>query len=186
MRTVVLGDHHPELTEWIARRRALGHDRHDEVWDGEYHMARGSRNFYHGIARRPSSPSCCGQLAHVAWTRASGQSSTSDCTTTTSASPTSVLHRDLVPSGCWVPTAAMVVEVVSPDDESWLKFDHYAAHGVDEVLIADPRRPHPRTCSSSPTAGTSRRDHSPLLGVAVRRPARSHRAGPGPNSAARR
>jgi Uma2 family endonuclease len=32
----------------------------------------------------------------------------------------------------------MVVEVVSPDDESWLKFDHYAAHGVDEVLIADP------------------------------------------------
>ena len=33
----------------------------------------------------------------------------------------------------------MVVEVVSPHDESWLKFDHYAAHGVDEVLIADPQ-----------------------------------------------
>jgi Uma2 family endonuclease len=32
----------------------------------------------------------------------------------------------------------MAVEVVSPDDESWLKFDHYAVHGVDEVLIADP------------------------------------------------
>ena len=39
----------------------------------------------------------------------------------------------------WNPTAAMVVEVVSPHDESWLKFDHYAAHGVDEVLIADPQ-----------------------------------------------
>ena len=39
----------------------------------------------------------------------------------------------------WLSTAAMVVEVVSPHDESWLKFDHYAAHGVDEVLIADPQ-----------------------------------------------
>ena len=43
-----------------------------------------------------------------------------------------------IPNGSGLPTAAMVVEVVSPHDESWLKFDHYAAHGVDEVLIADP------------------------------------------------
>ena len=44
------------------------------------------------------------------------------------------------PELLWFPTAAMVVEVVSPDDESWLKFDHYAAHAVDEVLIADPQK----------------------------------------------
>jgi hypothetical protein len=48
------------------------------------------------------------------------------------------VHREVLDE-LWVPTAAMVVDVVSPDDESWLEFDHFAAHGVDEVLIADPR-----------------------------------------------
>jgi Uma2 family endonuclease len=41
-------------------------------------------------------------------------------------------------SGTYAETAALVVEVSSPGDESWMKFDFYAAHGVDEVLIADP------------------------------------------------
>ena len=35
--------------------------------------------------------------------------------------------------------AALVVEIVSPDDESWQKLPFYAAHGVDEVLILDPQ-----------------------------------------------
>jgi Uma2 family endonuclease len=37
-----------------------------------------------------------------------------------------------------VPTAALVVEIVSPGDETWRKLDFYAAHGVDELVIADP------------------------------------------------
>lgn len=32
-----------------------------------------------------------------------------------------------------------MVEIVSPKDKSWDKFDFYAAHDVDEVLIVDPR-----------------------------------------------
>jgi Uma2 family endonuclease len=40
----------------------------------------------------------------------------------------------------WLPTAALVVEVVSPDDETWRKLQFYARHGVDEVLIVDPGR----------------------------------------------
>jgi Uma2 family endonuclease len=60
----------------------------------------------------------------------------------------------------------MVVEVVSPDDESWLKFDHDAEHGVDEVLIADPQ------CRMldlfvPADGGYERRDHSAVLDVAV-------------------
>ena len=47
------------------------------------------------------------------------------------------MHRQ-GPDRLWYPTAAMVVEVVSAHDESWLKFEHYAAHHVDEVLVADP------------------------------------------------
>jgi Uma2 family endonuclease len=35
-------------------------------------------------------------------------------------------------------TAALVVEIVSPGDESYKKSDFYAAHAVDEVVIVDP------------------------------------------------
>ena len=37
-----------------------------------------------------------------------------------------------------MPTAAVVVEVVSPDDETYEKSGFYAAHGVDELIVADP------------------------------------------------
>jgi Uma2 family endonuclease len=52
--------------------------------------------------------------------------------------PDGGLHR---PGGdeMWHPTAALVVEIVSPGDESWQKLSFYAAHEVDEVLIVDPQ-----------------------------------------------
>lgn len=43
------------------------------------------------------------------------------------------------PDGVYLPTAALVVEIVSPGDATWDKLPFYAAHGVDEVLIVDPR-----------------------------------------------
>jgi Uma2 family endonuclease len=46
-------------------------------------------------------------------------------------------HRSL-PRTAWVPTAVVVVEVVSPDDETYDKFGFYAAHTVDELILADP------------------------------------------------
>ncbi|MFN8520359.1 MAG: Uma2 family endonuclease [Chloroflexota bacterium] len=42
------------------------------------------------------------------------------------------------PDPIWQPTAAIVVEVVSPGDESRLKFGHYFRTGVEEFLIVDP------------------------------------------------
>jgi Uma2 family endonuclease len=53
--------------------------------------------------------------------------------------PDSALHRPGA-SGTWHPTAALVVEIVSPGDESWEKLGFYAAHDVDEVLIVDPAK----------------------------------------------
>lgn len=52
--------------------------------------------------------------------------------------PDSALHRPGA-SGVWHPTAPLIVEIVSPGDESWEKLPFYAAHGVDEVLIVDPQ-----------------------------------------------
>ena len=135
MRTVVLGDHHPELTEWIARRRASGQDLYDEVWRGEYHMAPATHGWHSQLQN---------ELARVLGPRArraglidSGPVNIGD--PEDFRVPDAALHdtRDL--DAVWFDTAAMTIEIVSPGDESWLKFDHYAAHDVDEVLIADPR-----------------------------------------------
>lgn len=52
--------------------------------------------------------------------------------------PDGGLHRGR-PTGVWQPTAALVIEIVSPGDESWEKLPFYAAHDVDEVLIVDPQ-----------------------------------------------
>jgi Uma2 family endonuclease len=51
--------------------------------------------------------------------------------------PDGGLHRPPV-SGAWHATAALVVEIRSPDDESRQKLPFYAEHHVDEVLIVDP------------------------------------------------
>jgi Uma2 family endonuclease len=40
----------------------------------------------------------------------------------------------------FLPRSHFVVEIVSPDDESWAKLDFCAAHDVDDLLIVDPQK----------------------------------------------
>ncbi len=77
----------------------------------------------------------------------------------------------------WVPTAAIVVEVVSPDDETWEKFDFYARHRVEEICIADPMARQIRWFVLAGDA-YEETDASPLLGVTHRRACRRHRLAP--------
>jgi len=49
------------------------------------------------------------------------------------------LHRPET-AGDSCATAALVVEIVSPGDETWDKLRFYGAHDVEEVLIVDPQR----------------------------------------------
>jgi Uma2 family endonuclease len=161
MRTVIVGEH-AEVDAMIARRRELGQDTHDEVWDGEYHMAPAAHN-WHGIVAM--------QLGIVLdrLGRPSGLHAGTEFNLGLHDHnfrvPDLGLHRSILDE-VWVPTAAMVVEVVSPGDESWLKFDHYAAHGVDEVLIADPadRSLHLFVLADGEYRSS---EASPLLGVTV-------------------
>ena len=46
------------------------------------------------------------------------------------------VHRG-APTGVWLPTAAVVVEVRSPGDDSLAKFAFYFDRGVEEILLAD-------------------------------------------------
>jgi Uma2 family endonuclease len=135
MRTVVLGSRPAELEALIARRHALGQDTFDEVWNGEYHMAPAA-HFWHGFVVSELA-AVLRQLA-VPRELVVGVAFNLGPDKDNFRVPDLGVHRS-VQDEVWLPSAAMVVEVVSPDDESWLKFDHYAAHGVDEVLIADPR-----------------------------------------------
>ncbi|MGH2719527.1 MAG: hypothetical protein ACRDJU_13255 [Actinomycetota bacterium] len=50
--------------------------------------------------------------------------------------PDGGLHRERL-RGVWQATAALVVEVALPGDESWQELSFYAAHRVDEVVIVD-------------------------------------------------
>jgi Uma2 family endonuclease len=45
-------------------------------------------------------------------------------------------HRER-PTTVFVPSAAIVVEILSPDDETLQKFDFYAGHGVDEIFVVN-------------------------------------------------
>jgi Uma2 family endonuclease len=134
MATLVLGKSPPELDALLERRRDAGADRFDEVWEGVHHMVPGP-SFEHariesqlhlllsGIARA-SGLTMSGQFNLG---RGDADFRVPDCG----------LHRPGA-GGTWQPTAALVIEIVSRDDESRQKLPFYAKHHVDEVLIVDP------------------------------------------------
>ena len=70
------------------------------------------------------------------------------------------------PSDVWVPTAHIVVEVLSPDDETFQKFDFYFARGVQELVVADPATRRLRWWARG-EGGFVPVSASALLGVAV-------------------
>lgn len=51
--------------------------------------------------------------------------------------PDGGLHRPGA-AGVWHATAAAVVEILSPGDESRQKLPFYAEHHVDEIVLVDP------------------------------------------------
>jgi Uma2 family endonuclease len=133
---VVINDPPPmELTELIERRRRLGQDMFDEVWDGVLHMNPGPAGAHGRIEH---------QLVVILTPLAERAGLTSIGQFNVGEGPDNFRVPDIGLHRAWedrtfYPTAALVVEIVSPGDESYQKFDFYGAHGVDEVLIVDPQ-----------------------------------------------
>lgn len=128
----MLGPNH-DIEAMIARRRAWGADRFDEVWNGEYHVAP-----YITGEHALVSADLTGLLhpfAEVVGLIGSTAFNLGD--PTNFRVPDLGYHRERW-EGWGVPTAAVVVEVVLPDDETYAKFDFYARHGVEEIIVADP------------------------------------------------
>lgn len=159
MKLVVVGEPPVEITSFLARRRALGQDRFDEVWEGEYHMVP-APHFWHGqvdseVAALLRGPA---KAAGLVITSQFNLGKHDDYRV-----PDGGYHRVPLPT-VWVPTAAVVVEVLSPEDETWEKLDFYARHGVEEICIAEPLA---RSIRWFVLAGGAYQETgaSPLLGV---------------------
>ena len=136
MRTVILDPPSAGLDELMQRRARSGLDRLDEVWEGVLHMvpapsgAHASLEWQLAAILRP--------LAQAAGLEAVGQFNLGESEHDFRV-PDGGLHRTS-PRGTLFATAALVVEIVSPSDESWQKLPFYAAHHVDEMLIVDPQK----------------------------------------------
>lgn len=133
MRTVVLGERAVELQSLIARRHDLGQDLYDEVWEGTYYVTPGPGPA-HGIVQLQLAV-LLAPLAAAAGLVGGGPFNLGE--PGDYRVPDQGYHRD-VPRETFVPTAAVVIEVAAPDDQTYEKFGFYAAHGVDEVIVADP------------------------------------------------
>jgi Uma2 family endonuclease len=132
MATLVLGPTPPELTGFLERRRSMGQDRFDEVWEGVYHVAP-APNAWHGYAALRVAE-ILADASRAAGLTATGPFNLGD--PDDYRVPDLGYHREF-PAATFVPTAAIVVEVVSPDDETYAKLPFFAAHDVEEVLVVD-------------------------------------------------
>jgi len=135
MPTLVLGTPPPELEALLDRRRQAGVDRLDEVWQGVRHMVPGP-SFEHArisqqLAELLGPPARAGGLLAAMSEFNLGESEYDFRV------PDGGLHRPGA-AGVWLATAAVVVEILSSDDESRQKLPFYAEHHVDEVLLVDP------------------------------------------------
>ncbi len=135
MPTLVLDPQPRELRELLKHRKRSGLHRLDEVWEGVLHVVSAPSGPHAYIAQQLAmllgTPARAAGLVPVLGAFNLGGSEADFRV------PDGGLHR-AVPRATWYPTAALVIEIVSPGDESWQKLPFYAAHHVDEVLIVDP------------------------------------------------
>jgi Uma2 family endonuclease len=130
---VILGPPPPEVESLIESRRRTGADRYDEVWDGDLHVHPAPRNRHqlleselHAILRPHAKRVGLHTLGGI-----------------NIGGPDDFRIPDLAilvdaDDRLWNSTAALVVEILSPHDETFAKLTFYADHHIDEVVIIDP------------------------------------------------
>ena len=135
MRTILLGEPPPPVRSWLERRRELGLDRFDEVWEGEYHVAPEAHGRHGDVDDQLAV--LLHPLARLAELWGSGPLNLGGPNDYRVPDRAYLRERAIE---VWNPTAAIVVEIVSPGDESYAKLGFYHRLGVEEVLIVDPLR----------------------------------------------
>ena len=121
---------------FLEERRRLGHDKKDELWDGVLHMVPPPSSRHQRIAIDLL-------LALHAIARRFGLEPWSDSTGVFGPGenwriPDATFARPDQRSERGLESAELVIEVLSPNDESRKKLPYYASTGVREVWIVDP------------------------------------------------
>jgi Uma2 family endonuclease len=135
MPTLVLDPPPQALEAMLESRRRSGLDRFDEIWEGVLHVVAAPLGEHADISQQLAE--VLGPLARTAGLTATISEFNLGDSEKDFRVPDGGIHRTR-PRGVWHTTAALVVEIASPSDESWQKLPFYAAHKVDEVLIVDP------------------------------------------------
>jgi Uma2 family endonuclease len=158
MRTLLPDPLPTEVEALLARRRQWGADTHDEVWEGVLHVVPAPSGEHStlgaqvkALLREPAARA--GLVVSDEFNVGEGNNDFRV--------PDGGLHRSK-PRGVWFSTAALVLEVLSPEDDTWEKLPFYAAHHVEEILIVDPdtRRVHWLALTSGEYKPT---EHSSLI-----------------------
>lgn len=137
MATFVRDPEPVELQQLRERRERLDLDHYDEVWEGVLHMNPPPTGEHQLILQQLAE--LLGPLARDAGLVplinefGLGREGKENYRV-----PDGGLHRG-APKGVYQRTAALVIEILSPGDESWSKLPFYAAHDVDELLVVDPQ-----------------------------------------------
>ena len=132
MTTVIHGEN-LELEALLERRRALGQDGSDEIWEGVYHVVPHASSEHALIQLDLGS-----ELKRlVKWNgyRVTGEFNLGE--SNNFRVPDLGVHSGPV-RGLYLPTAVAVCEVLSPGDATYQKFDFYHSHDVQEILVVDP------------------------------------------------
>ena len=143
-----------EFEALLERRRRLGQDLLDEVWEGVYVLRQVPASGHADVAH---------QLAVILGPLAREAGLVPMIGNFNLGGPDD--YR--VPDGAmlsgrgrnrlYVPTAELVVEIVAPGDGTWDKLAFYAAHDVGELLIVDPEK-----CEAHWFALRSGREYRPI------------------------
>jgi Uma2 family endonuclease len=138
MRTLLPDPPPADIAALLERRKRFGQDRKDEIWEGVLHVVPASSHRHSALGAQV-------KRLLAAPAVAAGLTVTDDFNLGDSKQnfrvPDGGLHRPGA-AEMWHPTAALVLEILSPGDESWEKLPFYAAHAVDEVLIIDAEERH--------------------------------------------
>jgi len=134
MPTLVLDPQPSEIGELLERRRAARADRWDEVWNGVLHMIPPPSVNHQRLTSRLHR--LLGPAADRAGLELTGEIGIGSGEQDYRTPDLALLRPGFQPQ--WNRTAALAVEIISPNDKTWEKLDFYAAHHVDELLIVDP------------------------------------------------
>jgi Uma2 family endonuclease len=136
MPTLVKDPAPAEFESLLTRRHDRGQDLLDEVWEGVYVMNPAPAEGHADIAQQLAVVFDAPARSAGLWPRMSilNLGEPGDYRI-----PDGGLLRERT-NRVYAPTAGLVVEIVSPDDDRPKKVPFYTKHGVEELVIVDPQQ----------------------------------------------